>query len=758
MRKGLFTLLILVISSLTTMAQQSVAEWQYNAYPNLPVSLDHLELDLVIDKSESLIEGEGRYSITSRRPGITEVVFNTADMEIRKISVNGNDSDFRVSSDSLIIQLPDTMNEGSTAEMVISWSSSSPYGVIKDVYGNMWTSLNPKARYHWLPILDHPEVETTIDARFTIPADEAVVFNGIKTGDEVISTDEKVVEYSSQTPTAVTGLSFAVGDFERVNARSGIKEVSFFASGNVLLPEVRDDLLSETVSAMKEYERALSFEFPYESLNVVVLPDHHWEEIQTGAGIIYLYQNLGSLSTQLKRGIAEQWFGNYHRFLNAPDNKYEFLKVMVTGTSDVQQLKNPDELQSVYRWNLWEQGADLLEDEYLKNVIRESLPELIKQYEGVTGWNEYADFWYDRSGEFWEVLPEFEVPEEESAEEYNYRVEYDYDEANASLRLIFEAEGEPVESLVGVDATEFGFSDTTSSEIVFTGAVDTVDVEISSGIDYLTLDLASDSDLNITLSEEKPFMFWIRQLRDPNKEDQIQAAVGLRDFTDNPDLQLALRDVLRDEEDSDVRAAMLETLSELTKDASGTEETFLSNLNSDDLSIQLSGLRALANYTDNDNVSYAVRNTLLRAERDTVFTTALNTYRQIAPAEDLLFAAEQFEQNEQGDKRAIQVLKVAAPEDTTRQSMTMADRFALGDYPYSIRKEALMLLMEFEDNEDYWMQTLEMLQEDRDPRIRFISLNAVSKLNSEDADNLLENRVEEELDSRVLRKIRELRN
>ena len=228
MRKGLFTLLILVISSLTTMAQQNVAEWQYNTYPNLPVSLDHLELDLVINKSEALIEGEGRYFITSRRPGITEVVFNTADMEISKISINGTDSDFRVSSDSLIIQLVDTLDEGATAELVISWSSSSPYGVIKDIYGNMWTSLNPKAPYHWLPVPDHPEVETTVDASFTIPANEEVVFNGVKTRDEVISTDEKIIEYSSKTPIAVTGLSFAVGDFEAVSARSGIKEVSFF--------------------------------------------------------------------------------------------------------------------------------------------------------------------------------------------------------------------------------------------------------------------------------------------------------------------------------------------------------------------------------------------------------------------------------------------------------------------------------------------------------------------------------------------------
>lgn len=757
MKKGLLTLIVLVITSSWAFSQQNAAEWQYVSYPELPFVLDHIQMDLTVESSASLIEGVGRYTISSRKPDLTEIVFNSADMEIQGITFEGNETEYRISSDSLIIQLPDTLQRGSTLEMMITWTSSSPYGILKDVYGNMWASLNPKARHHWLPVPDHPEVATTIDASFTIPADRELVFNGTLSGDELISTDEKVLEWSSEVPVSVTGLSFAMGDFVRTNARSGVKGVSFYASENSLMPEVRDGLLSIAVSSMKEYENKLSFEFPYESLNIVVLPDNHWEEIQTGGGIIYLYQNLGSLATQLRRGIAEQWFGNYHRYLNAPDNKYEFLKVMLAGTSDTQQLKNPDELQSIYRWNLWEKGFDALEDDHLKNIISESLPELVQQYEGVTDWNEYADFWYDESGFFWEVLPEFEIPESRPEEKYVYGVEYIYDEMASALTLVFEAKGEAIGSLVNVDVTEFGFTDTSRTKITFTGSLDSVEVEISSGIDYMTLKPSYGSDLDIRFEEEKPFMFWIRQLRDPSSENRIQAAKVLQDFTDNPDLQLAIRDALQDEDDAKVRAAMLETLSVLTKDASGTEETFLGNLNSEDLSIKLSGLRALANYPENENVAYQVRNTLLRADRDTVFNVALETYQQIASVDDLLSAAEQLGQNESGDKKAITILKVAAPGDTTNKSMTMADRYALGEYPYSIRRQALLLLIDNEENEDYWQQTLVILQEDRDPRIRNTSLDAVKHLSESDRTELLEDREKEELDPRVLNKIRELR-
>ncbi|MBD3616093.1 MAG: hypothetical protein HUJ22_05920 [Gracilimonas sp.] len=758
MKKGFLTLLVLLISSGVAIAQHNVDEWQYESYPDLPFVLNHIVLDLNIDKDVPLIEGVGKYLITSRRPGLNEIVFNTSDLEIQEISIDGNGVEFRVSSDSLIIQLANDLAPGENAELTITWRSSSPYGILKDAYGNLWTSLNPKARHHWLPVPDHPEVEATLDASITLPAEHELVFNGIKQSDEIVSTEEKVVEWTVKNPIPVSGISLAAGDFTRVNARSGVREVSFYVSENVLLPEVRDDLLSIAVISLKEYERKLSFEFPYESLNIVVLPDNHWEEIQSGAGIIYLYQNLGSLSTQLRRGLAEQWFGNYHRYLNAPDNKYEFLKVMVTGTSGTEQLSNPDELQSVHRWNLWEQGIEFLENDHLKDVIRGSLPQLVQRFEGVTGWSDYADFWYERTGMYWEVLPEFKVREEEEPveEAYVYNVEYVYDEMIGKLTLKFEARGQAIQSLVTVEVREYSFTDTTRSEISFTGASDAVDLNISPGIDYVTLTPVSDID--VTLEEEKPFMFWIKQLRSSEPQEQIQAAQRLQNYIDNPDLQLALRDVLREEENPDVRAAMMETLSLLTKNASGTEETFLENLNSDNLSVKLSGLRALSNYPENDRVLYAVQNALLRAERDTVFNAALNTYSQIASADELVTVAERFSQNEGGGRKAIQILLIAAPADTSRKSITIADRYALGSFPYSVRKEALTLLMEHEQNEDYWMQTLEMLFEDRDPRVRYFSLQAVKYLSEEDAQAMLKNRLSEELDPRVLAKIRELKN
>lgn len=754
MKKGLLTSLFILLSFTTILAQTSV-NWEYEAYPDLPFQLNNVDLEITVEPESALIKATGMYNIRSRRPGLSEVIFNTSNLDVKEVSSNGQALEFRVSSDSLIIQLSDTLGFEQRTEFLISWESSSTYGIHTDVQGNLWTSLNPRTRHHWLPIPDHPEVETQIKASVTIPAEQEAVFNGSRVSDEVVSANEKKITWTSGKEVPASGITFAVGNFQRESARSGVKEVSIYASENTLLEDVRSGLLSTAVESLKKYESVFSFEFPFDGLSIVVLPDNNWEEIQSGAGVIYLYQNLGNLATQLKRGIVEQWLGNYHRYLNAPDSRYEFLKALITESDGTEQLLNPDDLRSIREWNKWEQGIGNMDNEFLKTTIRESIPGLIQEFKGVTSWSAYAGFWYNQAGIFWNKLPEPDNAGKgsDTEEAYVYTVEYIYDEANSLLTLVFEAQSEPISSLVGIDMMQYGFTDTTQTEISFTGAQDSVSVELPSGTDYVTL--TPKTDLDLKLNEEKPFMFLIRQLRSSESDEKIQAAQQLRNYTDNPDLQLALQDVLEGETEPEVRAAMLATLGQITKGASGTEQNFLGQLNSDNLATKLSAIQALAGYPDNEQVRYAIRNTIIRAERDTVTNAALNTYRQIAGAEDLISLTERLERSGEAEK-AISVLQLAVQDDTTKKSISIADRFALGEYPYDVRKKALDILLKFEQNQDYWNQTIGMLLGDRDPRVRYHALDAIRYLSAKRTVDVLKDRVKEEMDPRVADKIRRI--
>jgi hypothetical protein len=760
MKKSIATLLFLFVFTGQLFAQNEGTIWQYAAYPDLPFTIEKLDLEMSIDPQQPMMISEGTYTIMSRNPELSEIVFNTSESQIEDILINGEQANFKVSSDSLIITLAEAISTGNRMELTIKWTSNSRYGINKDVYGNLWSSLNPKSRRYWIPLPDHPEVSFILNTTFTIPTELSVITHGTKVSDDLTSVDQKTVQWNSEEKIPVSGLTFALGSYETISARSSVKQVSLFANENALLPEVREGLLDIAVSTLKDYEQKVSFEFPYRSLNVVVLPDHHWEEIQSGAGVIYLYQNMGSLATQLRRGIAGQWFGNYHRYLNTTDHRYEFLKVLMANTDNTDQLNNDGNLQSVHRWNIWEKGIETINENYLKEVIKGSFGNMMQQFDGVTGWDDYADLWYDKVGLYWDSLPEPQVTETqertESTNEPVYNVEYIYDELNGSLLLAFESEGDPIETLVSVEATAYSFTDTTKTELTFTGAEDTVGVNLSSGIDYLTINIPEYPDL--ILNESKPFMFWIGQLRDQDPENRIQAAESLRAFSDNPDLQLALRDVMGQEQNEKVRAAMLETLSSITKDATGTEETFISYVNSDNIATQLSGLKALANYEGNESAAYTVRNKLIRTEEDTVFNTGLRTYIKIAPVSDLISLAERFEGSDNNDHKALKTLKAVIETDTTGSALQLADRYALGNYPYEVRNEALQMLIDNNTSAGYWDETLNALKEDRDARIRYHALEAVKHLGPDQRDELLSSMLNEELDPRVIRRIESLMN
>lgn len=747
MKTKLLTALLILITALPTLNAQDISykEWQYQAYPDLPFLIEHIEMDLHLQPEVSMLQGAGRYEITSRQPDVTQLIFNTSDLEIQEISVRGNELDYVVQGDSLIIALADTLKTGENLNLLIMWESSSPYGIHKDYSGNVWTSLNPAARHHWIPLPDHPEVTATITANFTLPAEMDVVFNGQKVGDDVISTEEKTVQWSSKTAIPVNGMTLAAGNFVKETARSGVKEVSVYSPQDLISPEKQSQILSTAVKELKAVENTLNFEFPYEALNVVVLPDHYWEEIQAGAGIIYLYQNLGSLTTQLKRGISAQWFGNYHRYLNELDTRYEFLKAMAI-SSDIMTLNNSDSLQSIKHWNHWAEGIHNLENQFMLKSIQNSWNGIIQHYEGVTGWNEYASFWYDETGAYWKDVPSPKAVKS-TEEGHLYTVTYRYDEMNNDLSLIFEAQNNPVETLVGINSTAFGFFDTTKSSFSVTGQLDTIDVDIPDGVEYLVLSPA-DSEI-LDLVEYKPSMFLIRQLNSSNPEVKRQAAVQLRSNLDNPDLQLALNDALQNEENPEVRAEILHTLAMITDGATGTEQTFLKMLNADNREVQLAGLKALENYPGNKQVIYAVQNKLLRTEADSVFDTALSTYNKIAGLESRLSILSRLGQVENKDQQTLKAVWAVASVDTSGKALQMADEYISGEYPYEIRKEALKILVQHQKDGSYWNEQLEGLLEDADPRIRFQALNALQYLPEEQRNSLIEYRLKEELDIRV---------
>lgn len=173
--------------------------------------------------------------------------------------------------------------------------------------------------------------------------------------------------------------------------------------------------------------------------------------------------------------------------------------------------------------------------------------------------------------------------------------------------------------------TAFTFDDSTTSEVTFTGERDSVKIAVPATVEYVRFGSGSTDIEEIRLGRF-PVMFLLAQLRSSNVEDRRIAASLLSYHTDNPDLQLALKDALNAETDVQTKANLLSTLGAFTAGATGTEIQFMQEVNSDYIEIQIAALEALSNYKEDENVPGVIQQKMERTSSDEVFIVAKRSF------------------------------------------------------------------------------------------------------------------------------------
>ena len=216
-------------------------------------------------------------------------------------------------------------------------------------------------------------------------------------------------------------------------------------------------------------------------------------------------------------------------------------------------------------------------------------------------------------------------------------------------------------------------------------------------------------------------------MRSEEKQDRILAAELLSYHSENPDLQLALSDVLAFEEDSEVIAAINSTMAQFTAGAFGTEEKFLNDLRSDSKDVKLASIKALVNYPSNEMVRNAIRSEIIRNEDDELFTTALGVYQQMATGDELMSVAKRIQRTDTVGTKVLHVLFSSDSLHYHPESVEVAETYLQNDYPFSTRKFALKFLQQYDLDVERWSERLDFLTADRDPRIRFLGYESVLK-------------------------------
>ncbi len=723
----------LFISFITYFQTCEDIRFDYSTHPYHPFDIEHAEITLDVESDQHLINGEVNYSIRSKIDGLHVIQLNASQLSLDQITINESEVEFSIEGDILEINLQDTLLADEEFDLFISWQANSEFGLHKSYDGSFWSSLNPLAHRHWLPVFDHPREAFTFEAGIDIPNELEVLFNGDLGEVSPVSTSKKRIRWSSETPVPATGLGFVMGDFDISEMTAGFTKIRLFHE--TADQEKATELIVEAARIKREVEDALSFGYPWESLNIVILLDNYWMERTHGTGTIYLFERLGSLENQLARNLYAQWFGEYQRteqYLNLENEGINGLlptALHYQFSDSALHIENPDSLVMIEDWNRWQEGY-MLDSENFTSTVDESLEGFMRTFDGIVDFDDYAEVWYQKTGiPSFNPIPQY-LPQSPEVEDTTalYSLSIELNEVDSELTLIFDLiDGLPSENQ-SVNMVLNQFDIVSNEEISFSGFQDTLLISIPNTTEFVTFESATYPVERLEVVEA-PIFYLLNQLRAENPLDRISAAKILENYSDNPDLQLALNDILSFEENDEVIAAIYSSLSSIAKGATGTEELFISGLNNESEAIQDASIRSMVWYPDNEYVRSSLSSKLIRSEGD-IFDTALRIMNYIGTTEEFESILRSVERRDTVGTKTLRLIELSDSLQVSENALNILDEYTSEENSYQIRLQALELLNLHDIDAERWNDRLGQLQSDRDPRIRFWAVEHISRFNS----------------------------
>lgn len=770
-----YTLTLLLILSL--MGVINAQSWDYEPYPDRNVQFLHLDGDLRVSEAGS-IEGDLLYTATVTASTSDSLVLHAARINIITVEINNTVAEYRIDDNLLIIYPESQLNRGDTIQVRVQYSTEPQFGVHMSEYGTIWTSHLPLSTQHWMPVFDHPRSAFSFDLAFTHPSDFQVISTGRKGSTDLLSVDEATTLFSSNHPVPATALTWLIGDFRqagstirstdneseleipsgferRANPQIYIYSENTNTNINRYLTQSATDFL-----AVSDY---FGVQFPYRDLHIVFLNEDFLEDKNYGAGVIYVFKNKGDIEGQIKRGIVAQWAGVLFREEQWHDAN-AILLLQAIAYSDLFGF-DPDLITSQYEsFPPYDSFSDIKFYLWLSNVQSGSLSDLVsdvkwaqrnfnRQESGIISWFDLARIIYENTGQNYLDVPELDSIEttDESIHEYLARIQWIEDENR--IELYFEALTVPVDELVTVELEEVTFTDNRLHEVTFSGEKDGVVVSVSSAVEYVKLTVKEREDIHLTV--EKPYLFWISQLReDEDVFRRVEAAKGLARVRDNPDLQLALNDLLQVESNPEVFAEILRSMAHLTAGASGTDERFI-RYSSDQqhLLVQKAATEALAYYPGNDRVISRLRNIILQTVDSDLRRIAIRSLAEVTDEEQFASQVQNLITRDVLLNYVPIMLQILAEKGKTEIAIELSETFISAEFPQKIRLDVLGLMKRYDSSSSSWNNRMPMLMSDKNPAIRLVAAKSLQKLTQQQRRALIAEYIDEEFDARVLNQL-----
>ena len=736
---------------------EQYSDADYQTYPEYQLRFKHLDWELSLDPATASGQGLVRYQVEPYPFAGDTLTLQTLKTEIQDVRINDTSVDYFFNGDSLLIPLSPEFRDIKELSLVYTFGSEA--GLYRTGNEIVFTSMLPGEVAHYLPGVIHPRTRLTASINVTVPSGYSVVLPG-KVGDVTERESETTYQFAWENPHSITDMNFATGKFKSQDTYLGVKKVHLHFSGDQFSDDEIAELLRSIYSTVKKSERIAGREYPFESLQIVILPDAMWETKQSSAGFGYLFLNR-PIKEQIALIVAQQWLGAYvqpetwsaaHQLTYPISLLYSQLlddKIL----SKLNQTE-PEADHLLYKWaylfyvHEMAQELNVAENEDWRTIFEQSITDLISQGGNVITQQRIQDSYYQQAGR---LVSSFDPPEKSKITKDTLRISVNasLDDQEQTLYLTTESSDSLITAQKDV---EISFKGRDQSEELTIG--DTVTVSKAALIDNVYTKWTGVESIQVMFEVQKPFRFWVDDLRNGTTKDKIKAAKAIAKDTAATDRELLLSEQLKRAENAEVTAALLLALSEISGGALGTEERYLNAVRSEENVIKRAAILSFRKYEGNDQMIYELKK-IINSNEDPALTEAALYSLLIMDSKSGFdtFIQRKLRNSVNSNTFYFAVPAVYAQSGDTVSAISYASQFDDASYEYPVRAKMVNWLLKLTESEDQLLNFAKEWVNDSDPRLRYYAFNRLRSHNKELFNELASERTSEEQDLRVLQLI-----
>src|ERR1700722_16768266 len=231
--------------------------------------LRNVKTHLWFDTDQRKVRGEVTHSLSMFRDGLTQIKFDSVDLNIQAVTLDGHDAKFSVTPNNLSVQLASPSKRGDTHEVFIRYDGQPKKGlyfVLPDKnYPNRpkeaWSQGEAEDTRYYIPIYDYPNNRTTSEMLVTVPSSWITISNGDLLGVKAESDGMKTWDWKQSLPLSTYLISVVAGEFvEQKDTWNGMPV-------RYVVPRGEESKIDSTFSRTKEmitlFSEKLDVKYPW---------------------------------------------------------------------------------------------------------------------------------------------------------------------------------------------------------------------------------------------------------------------------------------------------------------------------------------------------------------------------------------------------------------------------------------------------------------------------------------------------------------